>query len=139
MGIETWTTRKTPLQKIKLWIIGETLDTNKQASSLFSKMLNSIELQPEDVSLKSNLSDNLIQELNTNPPQLLLAIGRVAIDYLLNKSQPLDILRGEIHKYHNTPLVVSHHPTDLLLNPIDKKQAWQDLLFIQQLLTQSAC
>jgi len=139
MGIESWTVRKPHVQNIKLWVIGEALDINKQARSLFNKMLGSIGLLPEDICLKSTFTDSLIQELYINPPQLLLAIGNVAIKFLLNDAQQPNSLRGKIHTYQNTPLVVSYHPIDLLQHPIDKKQAYQDLLFIQQILAQSQC
>jgi len=136
MGIESWVVRKPHGQNVKLWVIGEALDINKQAQGLFNKMLSSIGLLPEDIRIKSTLSDHLLQEIRTNPPQLLLAMGNDAIQFLLNDAQDSSNLRGKIHTYHNTPLIVSYHPIDLLQHPIDKKQAYQDLLFIQQILAQ---
>ena len=135
MGIETWLIRKPELTRIKLMVVGEALET----SDLFSKMLKSIELLPEDVTIKSSLSVDIIQQITNNPPQLLLALGNTATQALLNKTQPLNELRCKMHDYYGIPLIVSYHPTDLLRHPTDKKNAWQDLSCIQQMLTQLPC
>lgn len=138
MGIETWLLRKPITKSTKLMVVGEALDT-KQASSLFCKMLHSIGLTLDDVSLKVRLSDDLIQQITINPPQLLLAVGDPAIRFLLNESLSLSNLRCKLHHYHGVPLVVSYHPNDLLQHPYDKKSAYQDLLYIQTILAQSLC
>ena len=139
MGIETWVVRQPLTQSIKLMIIGDALDDDKQAMSLFNKMLASIGLTSEDVSISGILSDALKQKIITHPPQLLLAIGNAAIKSLNKEIQPLYTLRSKTHHYHGVPLIVSYHPADLLQHPADKKFAYQDLLRIQHILTQSAC
>ena len=135
MGIETWVIRKNKAQTMKLMVICDDLDTG----GLFSKMMNSIGLAVEDVCTKSCLSSTILEEITLNPPQLLLALGDTAIPSLLNHSQPLNTLRSKLHDYHGTPLIFSYHPVHLLTNPIDKKNAYQDLLLVQQILTQSTC
>lgn len=132
MGIETWLLRKPIAHNIKLMIVAEALDTNKQATGLLNKMLNSIGLSLNDVSIKSILTHQLIQDITNNPPQLVLAIGSAAIKFLLNNSQPINTLRGKIHTCYNTSLIVSYHPAELLQHPSDKKNAWQDLVCIQE-------
>src|SRR5579883_1244483 len=60
-------------------------------------------------------------------PKLLLAVGRIAAHFLLNSQSSLHQLRGKIHEYRNTPLIITYHPAYLLRNPADKGKAFQDL------------
>ena len=62
-------------------------------------------------------------------PQLILAVGRIAAQTLLQTSEPLSQLRGKIHYLQQTPLVVVYHPAYLLRSLIEKRKAWQDLQF----------
>ncbi len=143
MGIETWLMRQPVTfpepQLIKLMILGDALDTDNKAASLLNKMLSSIDLSPEEICIKSSLTDDLIQQITTKCPQLLLALGNTAIQFLLNDASPLNELRSKTHDYQGQAFVVSYHPTDLLQQPADKKYAYQDLLYIQKILAQKAC
>jgi DNA polymerase len=38
-------------------------------------------------------------------------------------------MRGKIHRYRGTPLIVTYHPAYLLRNLPDKAKAWEDLCF----------
>jgi len=42
-------------------------------------------------------------------------------------AQPLGKLRGSVHSYQGTPVVVSYHPKLLMRNGADKAKAWADL------------
>ena len=137
MGIENWIIRKPEVVQTKLWVIGQDFDNNSLARGLFNKMLSSIGLLVEDVCLKSCVSEQLLQELNSCPPRVILALGNDPIRDLLNTNQPLISLRGQVHAVHEVPVVVSYSPIDLLKQPIDKKKSYQDLLFIQQLLSRT--
>jgi len=63
-------------------------------------------------------------------PKLLLAVGRIAAHYLLNTKTSLAQLRGKIHSYNDTPLIITYHPAYLLRNPADKGKAYQDLQLV---------
>ncbi len=66
-------------------------------------------------------------------PKLIVALGRTAASALLGSDAPLGSLRGRIHDYHGTPLIVTYHPAYLLRSPAEKAKAWQDLcLAVQQ-------
>jgi DNA polymerase len=67
-------------------------------------------------------------------PKLLLALGRIAAHYLLNNKAPLNQLRGKLHTFKDTPLIVTYHPAYLLRNPGDKGKAFKDLQMIYQKL-----
>jgi len=64
-------------------------------------------------------------------PKLILAVGRIAAQNLLQTETPLGRLRGQVHYFGelNTPLVVTYHPAYLLRTPADKRKAWEDLKF----------
>jgi len=53
---------------------------------------------------------------------------------LLNTDASLGSLRGQVHRYRGTPLVVTYHPAYLLRNLPDKAKAWEDLLFARRTL-----
>ena len=62
-------------------------------------------------------------------PKLILAVGRVAAQNLLQSAAPLGQLRGRVHELRGIPVVVTYHPAYLLRTPADKRKAWMDLQF----------
>jgi uracil-DNA glycosylase family 4 len=60
-------------------------------------------------------------------PKLILALGRVAAQTLLDSGEAVGHLRGQLHRFKDIPLVVTYHPAYLLRNPTDKARAWEDL------------
>ncbi len=48
---------------------------------------------------------------------------------LLARDATIASLRGRLHDYRGTPLVVTYHPAYLLRNLPDKAKAWEDLCF----------
>jgi len=69
-------------------------------------------------------------------PRLILVVGRVAAQKLLETDMPLARLRGQVHRYGplSTPLVVTYHPAYLLRSPGEKRKAWIDLKFASGVL-----
>ena len=65
-------------------------------------------------------------------PKLIVALGKTAATALLGREATLGSLRGTLHDYHGTPLVVTYHPAYLLRSPAEKAKAWQDLCFAIQ-------
>jgi DNA polymerase len=62
-------------------------------------------------------------------PKLIVALGRVAVSNLLATDASIASLRGRIHQYRGTALIVTYHPAYLLRNLPDKAKAWVDLCF----------
>lgn len=60
-------------------------------------------------------------------PKVILAMGRFAVQSLLDSSLPIGQLRGKVHAWRGVPLVVTYHPAYLLRTPADKGRAWADL------------
>jgi uracil-DNA glycosylase len=69
----------------------------------------------------------LFRQIDVVRPQVLVALGATAATYLLGHRQPLAGLRGRIHAFHETKLIVTYHPAYLLRDPRQKKEAWADL------------
>jgi uracil-DNA glycosylase len=67
-------------------------------------------------------------------PKIILAMGRFAVQTLLQSNEPVGRLRGRVHRYQDVPLVVTYHPAYLLRNLPDKAKAWADLCLAQSLL-----
>ncbi|MDH4389819.1 MAG: uracil-DNA glycosylase [Aquabacterium sp.] len=69
-------------------------------------------------------------------PRVILAMGRFAVQSLLDSDAPIGKLRGTVHRWHGVPLVVTYHPAYLLRQPADKAKAWDDLCLAAELLAQ---
>jgi len=70
-------------------------------------------------------------------PRLLLASGRYAVQALLNSTEAIGRLRGRVHQYHGTPVIVTYHPAYLLRQPSEKAKAWEDLCLLMDTLERS--
>ncbi len=69
----------------------------------------------------------LHQQIEVVQPEVLVALGSTAATYLLAGKASLSALRGRIHTYRGTKLIVTYHPAFLLRDPRQKKEAWRDL------------
>ena len=67
-------------------------------------------------------------------PKIILAMGRFAVETLLQTSEPVGKLRGRVHRYQGVPLVVTYHPSYLLRKLPEKAKAWADLCLAQQVM-----
>jgi uracil-DNA glycosylase len=71
-------------------------------------------------------------------PKIILAMGRFAVQTLLQTTEPIGKLRGRVHRYNDVPLVVTYHPAYLLRTLPDKAKAWADLCLAQRVMRQGA-
>jgi DNA polymerase len=71
----------------------------------------------------------LLRQIELIQPRLILAVGRIAAQNLLNTQTPIGKLRGEVHRFRDTgiPLIATYHPAYLLRSPMEKRKSWQDL------------
>jgi DNA polymerase len=69
----------------------------------------------------------LFRQIDVVRPEVLVALGATAATYLLGQRQPLAGLRGRVHSFRGTKLIVTYHPAFLLRDPRQKKEAWADL------------
>ena len=115
------------------------------AGLLLTEMLRAIGLTREEVFITNILkcrppsnrdphadevescNDYLQWQLKMIQPKIILAIGRIAAQTLLKTDAPLARLRGKVHTFNNTPVVVVYHPAYLLRSLSEKRKAWLDL------------
>ena len=71
--------------------------------------------------------DYLRRQIELIQPRIILAVGRIAAQQLLDTDTPVGRLRGTLHQFGETPMVVTYHPAYLLRSPTQKRKAWQDL------------
>jgi uracil-DNA glycosylase len=73
-------------------------------------------------------------------PRLILAVGRIAMQNLLETQNSLGRMRGQVHAFGGlkTPLIVTYHPAYLLRKPEDKRKAWEDLKFARSVFARLA-
>ena len=60
-------------------------------------------------------------------PDVVLVMGRLAAQAVLQSSEPLGKLRGQVHQLHGTQTVVTYDAAVLLRSPQEKAKAWEDL------------
>lgn len=76
----------------------------------------------------------LQRQIELVQPRVILALGRWAIQALLNSSEAPGRLRGRVHDYRGIPVIVSYLPSYLLRNLAHKALAWDDLCLALQTL-----
>jgi len=76
----------------------------------------------------------LERQIELVKPKIILAVGRIAAQLLLETDAPVGRLRGSLHNLGETPLVVTYHPAYLLRSPSQKRKAWDDLCLARRVL-----
>jgi uracil-DNA glycosylase family 4 len=76
----------------------------------------------------------LLRQVAWVKPSIIIAVGRIAAQNLLKTQTPIGKLRGVVHDYQGTPLVVTYHPAYLLRAQTEKRRAWEDLKLARRTL-----
>ena len=82
--------------------------------------------EPDEV---ATCSPYLRRQIELIGPRLIVAMGRFAMQTLLDTDATIASLRGTVHRFAGVPLIVTYHPAYLLRNLPDKAKAWADLRF----------
>ncbi|MEE9444130.1 MAG: uracil-DNA glycosylase family protein [Cocleimonas sp.] len=143
-------------------IIGESPETSEERQQqpfsadsglLLSNMLRSVGLinpredaylinvlrQPlstAETDSSAQLNQLLHEKIIEIKPKIILSVGQISAQNLLQSTEPLARLRSKQHTYANTdiPLVVTYYPSYLLSKPLDKRKAWDDLKLAMSLM-----
>jgi uracil-DNA glycosylase family 4 len=120
------------------------------AGQLLDKMLIAIQFQREDVFianiLKCRPPENrdprpdeieickpyLMEQIRLISPKIILALGRISAQALLETKSALGQLRGKFHDFNGIKLMVTYHPAALLRYQQYKKPTWEDLQLLQK-------
>ncbi len=73
--------------------------------------------------------DFLHRQMTLIQPKIIIAVGRIAAQTLLNTHEKIGKLRGSIHYFENIPLIAIYHPAYLLRSLTEKRKVWHDLQF----------
>jgi DNA polymerase len=123
-----------------------------RAGQLLTSMLKALGLPREDVYIANVLKcrppgnrdprpeearscrNYLERQIELVDPAVIVAVGRIAAQNLLETDAALAKLRGRVHGLgaRRRPLVVIYHPAYLLRSPGEKRKAWLDLLYAKQ-------
>lgn len=78
----------------------------------------------------------LLRQIALVQPRLLVSLGRISAQNLLETDEAVGRLRGRWFSFGPTalPLMVTFHPSYLLRSPEQKARAWQDLVQVAQRL-----
>lgn len=78
----------------------------------------------------------LEQQIDFVAPKIIIAVGRIAAQHLLNSDAPVGRMRGKRHVLEDRqlPVVVTYHPAYLLRSPTQKRKVWQDLLLAREMM-----
>ncbi|MCR5189614.1 MAG: uracil-DNA glycosylase [Treponema sp.] len=60
-------------------------------------------------------------------PKMILCMGKIAIEKLMNQSVAITHAHGQFFEYQGIPVMPTFHPSALLRNPDLKRPAWEDL------------
>lgn len=122
------------------------------AGQLLTKILGAVDLKREDVFICNVLkhrppgnrnpmpdevtacSPFLFRQFDLIRPKAILALGTFAAQTLLETKLAIGKLRGQIHRFHGVPLVVTYHPAALLRNPSWKRPTWEDVQLVRRIL-----
>lgn len=87
--------------------------------------------RPEEAAACRGYLDRQIDAIG---PRVIVALGRVAAQNLLDTAAPLGRLRGSWHKVRGIDTMVTYHPAALLRNQQFKRPTWEDMKQVRQRL-----
>ncbi|MDZ7680849.1 MAG: uracil-DNA glycosylase [Fodinibius sp.] len=143
-----------------LMIIGEApgAEEDKQgepfvgkAGKLLNKILGAINFEREDVYIANILKHRppnnrnpkpeerkrslpfLLRQVDLIEPKLILAVGKVAAQTLLDKNLSLTKMRGQFHDFRGKyQLLATYHPAALLRHEKWKRPTWEDVQLLRK-------
>jgi len=152
-------------EKTKLMFIGEGpgYDEDVQgrpfvgkAGQLLTKILQSINLPREEVYITNIIKCRPPQNRNPEPdeiqscnpflmkqidviqPKIICALGAFASQTLLKTDAKITALRGKFYDFEGIQVIPTYHPAFLLRNPERKREVWEDMKKIVELLGSDA-
>jgi DNA polymerase len=75
----------------------------------------------------------LYKQIDLIKPKIILLLGKVAANVMLNNNEPLTKMRGNVHEINGIKTMVTYHPAALLRNPNWKKPTWEDVQKLRKL------
>ncbi len=76
----------------------------------------------------------LLKQIELIQPKIIVALGATAYHYLSGDDTAISKIRGSIHKQEGYTLIPTYHPSYLLRNPSAKKDVFEDLKMVKELM-----
>jgi DNA polymerase len=123
-----------------------------RAGALLNKLIESIGWRREDVYITNMVKCRppgnrdphpheigacqpyLLEQLRLIKPDLLVAVGRISGQALLETTAPLKQLRGRVHKFQGINLWVTYHPAAILRNDSLMPEAQKDFQALKKMV-----
>ncbi len=80
--------------------------------------------EPDEI---TSCSPFLHRQLEAIKPKVIVALGKFAVQTLLQSEEKISQLRGQFVTFRGMQLMPTYHPAYLLRNPPAKKEVWEDL------------
>jgi uracil-DNA glycosylase len=76
----------------------------------------------------------LFRQIAIIEPRVVVALGKFAAQSLLRTTEPITKLRGRVFEFRGASLIPTFHPAYLLRNPPAKREVWEDMKKVRDLL-----
>ncbi len=76
----------------------------------------------------------LLKQIELIKPKLIVTLGATAYHYLTGDETSITKIRGILHPQNGYTLIPTYHPSYLLRNPSAKKEVFEDLLKVKELM-----
>jgi uracil-DNA glycosylase family 4 len=80
----------------------------------------------------------LFRQIDVIQPKVIVPLGKFAAQCLLKTVDPITRLRGRQFDYRGTILIPTFHPAYLLRNPSAKREVWEDMKKVREILQATA-
>ena len=80
----------------------------------------------------------LFRQIDIIKPKVIVALGKFAAQSLLRTADPITRIRGREYKYRDAILMPTYHPAFLLRNPSAKREVWEDMKRVREILRDGA-
>jgi uracil-DNA glycosylase family 4 len=123
-----------------------------KAGQLLTKIIEAIGMRRDDVFIANVLKcrppgnrnpepDEIIQcqpflerQIASIRPEVLVGLGKFGAHWLLKTAEPITRLRGRLGEFQGIKVMPTYHPAYLLRNPGAKKEVWEDMKVVRDLL-----
>ena len=76
----------------------------------------------------------LFRQIDAIAPKVIVPLGKFAAQSLLKTMDPITKLRGRQFDYRGAALIPTFHPAYLLRNPSAKREVWEDMKKVREIL-----
>jgi DNA polymerase len=127
-----------------------------KAGQLLTKIIQSINIQREEVYIANiikcrppqnrnpepdeieSCNPFLMKQINAIQPKVICALGTFSAQTLLKTDAKITSIRGKIYDLEGIKVIPTYHPAFLLRNPDKKREVWEDMKKIAELMSLGA-